>query len=69
MSTRDKWSGSGMYTWFRVQGSGFRVQGSGFRVQGLGFGFRGGLAFKAHRRVYLLTLGLRVIKKRRRFSI
>ena len=27
--------------------------------------FRGGLAFKAHRRVYHSTLGLRVIKKKR----
>ena len=28
--------------------------------------FRGGLVFRAHRRVYHSTLGLRVIKKRRR---
>ena len=30
--------------------------------------FRGGLVFKAHRRVYHPTLGLRVIKKKRRDS-
>jgi len=28
--------------------------------------FRGGLVFKAHRLLYLSTLGLRVIKKERR---
>jgi len=30
--------------------------------------FRGGLVFKAHRLLYHPTLGLREIKKRRRFS-
>jgi len=38
-------------------------------VEGLGFRnvkrFRGGLVFKAHRLLYLSTLGLRVINKRR----
>jgi len=51
----------------RVQGLGFRVQGSGFRVQGVGMrADPGGLVFKAHRLVYHSTLGLRVIKKRRK---
>ena len=31
-------------------------------------GFRGGLEFKAHRLVYHSTLGLRAIKKRRRYQ-
>jgi len=42
--------------WFRVEEIGCRV------VQR----FRGGLVFKAHRLLYHSTLGLRVIKKKRR---
>jgi len=58
---------------FRV--SGFGVRDSGFefrvsvrvRVSVFGFErFRGGIAFKAHRLLYHSTLGLRVIKKKRR---
>ena len=30
---------------------------------------RGGLVFKAHRRVYHSTLGLRVVKKKREFRV
>jgi len=66
--------------WFLV--SGFRFPVSGFRVPGKEdvhppgiqslssctdpSGFQRGLAFKAHRLVYHSTLGLRVIKKKRR---
>jgi len=31
--------------------------------------FRGGLVFKAHRLVYPSTLGLRVIKKKKKFGV
>ena len=66
----------------RVQGSGFRVQGSGCRGWGWQVEsrrrlvrehpnmkrFRGGLVFKAHRLVYHSTLGLRVMKKKKKFG-
>ena len=42
-----------------------RLGGSGFRVWGLPL-FRGGLVFKAHRLLYHSTLGLRVIKKKKK---
>ena len=31
--------------------------------------FRGGIVFKAHRRLYHSTLGLRVIKKKKRLEV
>jgi len=40
--------------------SGVRVQGLGIMVEGLG------LVFKAHRLLYHSTLGLRIIKKKKR---
>jgi len=53
-----------------VPGSRFQVSGFDFWMQGLIPGsvglFRGGLVFKAHRLLYHSTLGLRIIKKRRR---
>ena len=47
-------------------GLGVRVQGSGFRVGGQRF--RGGLVFKVHRLLCNSTLGLRVIKKKKKIS-
>ena len=46
-----------------MQSSGFGVWGVGVRVQG--FGFQRGLEFKAHRLLYLSTLVLRIIKKKK----
>jgi len=58
-----------------VFGSGF-VFGIAFLASGLlGWGkftvqrFRGGLVFKAHRVLYHSTLGLRVIKKKKKFGV
>jgi len=44
------------------------VSGSECSVQGFVQRFRGGLVFKAHRLVYHSSVGLRVIKKRRRIT-
>jgi len=50
---------------------GRKVSGSGLRASGRRNvkRFRGGLVFKAHRLVYHSTLGLRVIKKRKKIKV
>jgi len=51
--------------WVWIVGAGFRIRfGSGIRVSVLGFR----LVSKAHRLLYHSTLGLRVIKKKKKFT-
>jgi len=50
----------------RVSGLGFVVWGGGPALRRDVKRFRGGLVFKVHRLLYDSTLGLRVIKKKRR---